>query len=110
MIPNEPVTLEALDAGAIPDGHGHIDPTSGDWTTFHTSYATVVTRGGSEFWKASRVSNSVSHVWRLPWDSTAAAATPRMRLRHGSDYHYIESVQDLDMHHQTVEIQTRRTV
>lgn len=108
---NEPITIQELDAGTIPDAHGHIDATSADgWAPYHTAFADVFTDGSREFWKANRVSNSVSHIWSMQWDTTAAAATPRMRLKHGTDLHYISSVEDVDQAHRVVRIQTRRTV
>lgn len=106
---NERLTIESLKGTA--DAHGHIDNTSNDnWKTYTSSYATVMTRGGREFWKVDQQAADVTHVWRCPYGKALAAATPDMRLKHEGLFYEIVSVVDLDMKHEEIEIQTRLAI
>ena len=57
-----------------------------------------------------QVTAEVSHVWRCPWSTRLAAATPDMRLKHEDVVYNILSVIDIDLAHEEIEIQTARAV
>lgn len=106
---DQPITIQQLFGSA--DAHGFIDETDdNNWSTYATAYARVQTTGGREFWKVDRVDADVSAEWRCQWDTTLAAATPAMRLKHGSTIHQIVSVIDVDLAHNEISIQTKRAV
>lgn len=93
------------------DAHGHIDNTDPDnWSEYTSSYASVKSRGGREFWKTDQVASDVSHVWRCPYSSELVAATTRMQLVCESLTYEILSVVDIDLAHSEIEIQTKRAV
>ena len=103
------IKIESLSGTA--DAAGHVDPTTdANWTTYANSYASVVTKGGKEFWKVQQVNADVDQSWRMPWSRSIAAATPDMRLIYEDVTYEILSVVDVDLAHKEVEIQTRRTV
>lgn len=90
------------------DAHGHIvETTEANWSTYEQSYASVITKGGREFWKVQQVTADVSHVWRCNWTRGLMAATPDMRLVCEGKVHNIVSVIDVDEAHQEIQIQTR---
>lgn len=104
------VRIESL-TGATADGYGHIDNTDdANWSSYCTAYASVMSKGGREFWKVDRVEADVSHVWVCPYSKTLANATPDMRLISEGVTYEILSVIDIDIAHEEVEIQTRRAV
>ena len=106
---DKPVTIEQLSGSA--DAHGHIDNTdNANWSSYTTSFARVISRGGREFWKVDQQAADVTHVWVCPYDSTVAAATPDMRLKYNSTVYQIVSVIDVDLASEEVEIQTKRAV
>jgi head-tail adaptor len=106
---DQKVQIQSLTGTA--DAHGHVDNTAdSNWSAYADSFASVMSKGGREFWKVDRVEADVSHVWRCPWSRTVAAATPDMRLIHDSTTYEILSVIDIDLAHEEVEIQTRRAV
>ena len=103
------ITIQELTGAA--DAHGHIDNTAdASWSAYESAYASVQSKGGREFWKVDQVNAEVSHVWRCPWSTKLAAATPDMRLKYEGVVYQIFSVIDVDMEHREVEIQTKRAV
>jgi len=89
------------------DAHGHPVDT---WTQYTTSFASVLSKGGREFWKIDQVNADVSHVWTCPYSAALAAATPDMQLVSEGVTYEIESVIDIDLEHKRVQIQTKRAV
>lgn len=105
------IRIERASASAAADAHGHVDITAdATWETYCESYASVMSKGGREFWKVATVSADVSHVWNCPYSSQLASADPAMRLVHEGVTYEILSVIDIDLAHDTIEIQTRRAV
>ena len=103
------VVIESLSGTA--DAHGHIDNTSeSNWSQYVISFASVITQGGTEFWKVDKLDSTVSHLWKCPYSKTLAAATTKMRLVSESVTYEIMSVIDVDLAHQEVQIQTKRAV
>ena len=103
------IELQSLSGTA--DSHGFVDESdSTNWTTYEESYASVISKGGREFWKVEQVGADVSHVWRCPFSDRMAAATPDMRLIHETTTYEVLSVVDVDLAHHTVELQTKRAV
>ena len=103
------VVIKSLTGTA--DAHGFVDNTdAANWTKYDTSYASVQSTGGREFWKVDQVSDDVSHVWLCPYSATLAAATPAMQLISEGLTYDILSVIDIDLAHQEIQIQTRRAV
>jgi head-tail adaptor len=103
------VVIESL--SGTEDAHGHIDNTDdSNWSQHVVSYASVITKGGKEFWKKETVDATVDQVWTCPYSKTLAAATPDMRLVSESVTYEIMSVIDIDLAHREVEIQTRKAV
>jgi hypothetical protein len=103
------VVIESL--SGTEDAHGHIDLTDdSNWSEYVASYASVVTKGGREFWKKDTVDATVDQVWACPYSKSLAAATPDMRLVNESVTYEIMSVIDIDLAHQEVQIQTKRAV
>jgi SPP1 family predicted phage head-tail adaptor len=103
------ITVQRLSGTA--DAHGFVDnTTNANWTGYASSFASVKTKGGREFWKVQQVNADVSHVWMCPWSKTLAAATPDMRLICEGVTYEILSVIDIDLASQEIEIQTRRAV
>jgi len=104
------ITVESL-TGTTADAHGHVDNTAAaNWTTYTTAFASVVGKGGREFWKVHQVNADVDHVWRCPYDKTLVAATTDMRVKWEAVTYEILSVVDVDLAHAEIEIQTRRAV
>ncbi len=104
------IKVESL-TGSTADAHGHVDNTvSTNWTTYAQPYASVMSKGGREFWKVDQVAADVSHVWYCPYDANVAAATPDMRIVWDGKTYEILSVVDIDLAHEEIEIQTRRAV
>lgn len=100
------ITIQRLSGTA--DAHGQIDQTTNaNWSTYETAFASVISKGGTEFWKVQQTNADVSHVWKCGWTKTLAAATPDMRLLFEGNVHQILSVIDIDYAHQEIEIQTR---
>jgi len=107
---NRKVVIESL-SGATEDGHGHVDNTDdSNWSQYVISYASVMSKGGREFWKVDKLDATVSHVWKCPWSKTLAAATPAMRLVSEEVTYEVMSVIDIDLNHEVVEIQTKKAV
>lgn len=105
---NKKVVIEKL-SGTV-DAHGFVDNTStANWLRHTTSFASVKSKGGREFWKVDQVSADVSHAWNLPYSSELAAATPDMRLISEGVTYEILSVIDIDLAHREIEIQTKVT-
>ena len=103
------VVIQSLSGTA--DAHGFIDNTDDtNWSEYAIGYASVQSKGGREFWKVDQVNADVSHVWWCPYSKTLAAATPAMRLRNESVTYEIQSVVDIDLAHEEIEIQTKRAV
>jgi len=103
------VVIESLSATA--DAHGFEDNTDdSNWSQYTTSFASVKSKGGREFWKVDQVNADVSHVWLCPYSKALAAATPKMRLKNEDVVYEILSVIDIDLAHKEVEIQTKRAV
>jgi len=103
------VVIESLSGDE--DAHGHINNTlDSNWSQYVSSYASVMTQGGSEFWKVDKVDATVSTVWKCPYSKTLAAATPDMRLVSESVTYEIVSVIDIDLAHKEVQIQAKRAV
>lgn len=103
------IKIERLSGTA--DAHGQIDQTAdANWSTYESSFASVISKGGAEFWKVQQTNADVSHVWKCPWSRGLAAATPDMRLICEDVAHQILSVIDIDLAHQEIEIQTRHPV
>lgn len=104
------VTIKHL-TGQTPDAHGQVEQaTESNWSEFCKAWCTCVSKGGREFWKVQQVNADVSHVWRSPWSKTLANATPDMRLIFEGVSYEILSVQDVNMDHTEIEIQTKRAV
>ena len=104
------ITIEELSGTA--DAHGFIDPTEdGNWKTYVTSYSSVMSRGGREFWKVKQVNAEVSHVWRCPYSKKLADGTSALRLKsEGVTYELSAPPLDIDLAHVEIEIQTKRAV
>ena len=103
------VVIKSLSGTA--DAHGFIDNTdASNWSEYTTTYASVISKGGREFWKVDQVNADVSHVWPCPYTKKLAAATPAMQLHYESVTYEIQSVIDIDLAHKEIEIQTRRAV
>lgn len=101
------ITVEQFSGSA--DAHGHIDITdNSNWSTYTTAYAKCMTKGGREFWKVDKMEADVSHVWVCPYDTTLAAAAPKMRVKWNSTYFEIVSVINIDLANERIEIQTRQ--
>lgn len=107
---NKRVTVQRL-KDLTADAHGHVDNTDNDnWEDYCTAFASVQTSGGREFWKVDRVEADVSREWTCTYTSKLAEATPDMRIKHGTTYHEIVSVIDVDDAHRVIKIQTRVAV
>ena len=103
------VVIKSLTGTA--DAHGHIDNTdAANWSPYTRSFASVMSKGGREFWKVDQVNADVSHVWRCPYSAALAAATPDMQLINENVTYEIQSVIDIDLAHKEIEIQTKRAV
>ena len=103
------VVIKSLSGTA--DAHGFIDNTdASNWSQYTTSFASVTSKGGREFWKVDQVNSDVSHVWRCPYSKALAAATTVMQLHNESVTYEIQSVIDIDLAHKEIEIQTKRAV
>jgi len=103
------ITVERV-AGTA-DAHGHVvETTEANWTEYASSFASVQTKGGREFWKVQQMSADVTHVWHCPWSKRLMQATPDMRIICEGQPHYIVSVIDIDEAHREIQIQTRRPV
>lgn len=104
------VTIKHL-TGQTPDAHGQVDQTvEANWSQYAKAFCKVQTKGGREFWKVQQVNADVSHVWRTQWSKTMQNVTPDMRLVFEGLTYEILSVQDVDMDHVEIEIQTKRAV
>jgi SPP1 family predicted phage head-tail adaptor len=98
-------------SGQTLDVHGHVDQTTeSNWSIYATAFCKVQTKGGREFWKVQQVNADVSHVWRTQWSKAMQNVTPDMRLIHEGLTYEIVSVQDIDLAHEEIEIQTKRAV
>lgn len=107
---NKKITIQRLVA-ATADAHGHVpEATGSNWATYCNAFASVVSRGGREFWKVQQTNADVTHVWMCPYSKELAAATPDMRLTCEGETYNIISVIDIDLAHRDIEIQTRRAV
>lgn len=90
------------------DAHGHVvETTDANWSTYEQAYASVITKGGREFWKVQQTAADVSHVWNCDWSKKLMEATPDMRLVCEGKTHNIVSVIDVDEAHMEIQIQTR---
>ena len=104
------VRIERL-AKATPDAHGHVSLiVASNWEHYCDAWCSCVSKGGREFWKVQQVNADVTHVWRSDWSKTLAAALPSMRLIYEGNTYEIISVEDVDLAHQQVEIQTKRAI
>ena len=107
---NKSITIQDI-TGTTADAHGAVDiTTNSNWGTYLRAYASVISKGGREFWKVEQVNANVSHVWRSQYSSELAAANPSMRLVSEGVTYEILSVVDIDLAHSEIEIQTRRAV
>lgn len=106
---NKRIRIERLTGTA--DAHGQINQTlDSNWTPYESAFASVISKGGTEFWKVQQTNADVSHVWKCDWTKAMSEATPDMRLVSEDVVHQILSVIDIDLAHQEIEIQTRRPV
>jgi hypothetical protein len=104
------ITVQKL-IGQTADAHGQVDRTTdANWGTYCTEWCSCVSKGGREFWKVQQVNADVSHVWTAMWSKTTANITPFMRLIFEGNTYEILSVQDINMDHYEIEIQTKRAV
>ncbi len=104
------ITIESL-TGSTADAAGHIDKTAtANWAKYEAAFASVISKGGREYWKQDIVAADVSHVWKCQYTKALAAATPAMRLVNETVVYEILSVIDVDLAHGVVEIQTRKAV
>jgi len=106
---NKKVLIQELTATA--DAHGFVDDTADvSWTTYCTSYATVISKGGREFWKNDQKLADVNHIWTCPWTKTLEAAKPSMRLKYETATYSIILVENIDLSNKTVVIHTAKKV
>ena len=107
---NKSITIQSI-TGTTVDAHGAVDITTGsNWSTYVRTFASVISKGGREFWKVNQVNADVSHVWKAQYCSELANATPAMRLVSEGVTYEILSVIDIDLAHREIEIQTKRAV
>lgn len=107
---NKKVSIESL-TGTTADAHGHVDNTAAaNWTEYVAAFCSVQSKGGREFWKVDQVNANVDHVWETGYNATIAAVTPDMRLKHDGNTYEIIAIIDIDLSHETIQIQTRRAV
>jgi SPP1 family predicted phage head-tail adaptor len=103
------VKIQELTGGE--DAHGFTDLTAdSNWSDVLSSFASVKSKGGREFWKVDQVSADVSHVWLCPYGSELADVKPTARLVNEGVVYEILSVIDIDLAHEQIEIQTKRAV
>lgn len=103
-------TIQHL-TGQTTDAHGQVEQTTNaNWSEYCKLWCSCVSKGGREFWKVQQVNADVSHVWKAMWSKTAANITPFMRLIFEGNTYEILSVQDINMDHYEIEIQTKRAV
>ena len=103
------ITIE--ESATTVDAHGHVDITADtNWSEYVKTWASVKSRGGREFWKVDQVQADVDHVWLCPYSAKLSTAKPQMRIKYEIVIYEIISVIDIDMEHQEIEIQTRRSV
>ena len=104
------ITIERITATTA-DAYGQIDLTvASNWGPYEHTYASCTSKGGREFWKVQQVNADVSHVWRCPWTKALSQADPTMRIVFEDQRYEILSVEDVDLNHREIEIQTRRAV
>lgn len=105
------VTIEKPKSTGYDSDYGTYDYTdSTNWEEHTQAYAKVQTRGGREFFQASKVHADVSHLWETQSTAKVRAAKPRMRLTWDGRVFQILSVQDKDEDRRTVEISTKEVV
>lgn len=105
------ISVQRVKPTASADNSGFIDLTNdANWEEYEAAFASVKTRGGREFWKVDIVSADVSQVWVCDYSTKMAAATPKMRLKSEDVVYNIASVIDVDLAHETIEIQTTKAV
>lgn len=93
------------------DAHGQVDQTTNaNWGLHTSAWCSVISQGGREFWKVQQVNGDVSHVWNADWSPEMATVIPAMRLIYDGNTYEILSAVDIDLKHESVEIQTRRAV
>lgn len=108
---NKLVTIEKPKSTGYDSDYGTYDLTSSaNWEQHARAYAKVETRGGREFFQASKVHADLSHLWETPSTGKVRAATPKMRLIWNNRVFQILSVQDKDEDRRVVEISTKEVV
>jgi len=108
---NKLVTIEKTKSTGYDSDYGTYDLSSDtNWEQHTKAYAKVQTRGGREFFQASKVHTDVSHLWEMQSTAKVRAATPKMRLIWNSRVFQILSVQDKDEDRRVVEISTKEVV
>jgi PHP family Zn ribbon phosphoesterase len=107
------ISLQELDPNASTDGAGVVDKTAAaSWLNHEDAYASVISRGGREFWKVDLVAADVSHVWTVDWTETLDAKTKaggaQMRLLYEGLVYNVAQMVDVNLDHEQIEIQTTR--
>ena len=113
MYPNL-VTIEkpktATD-GATVNAAGHIDYSlDANWQEHTKAYAKIQTRGGREFFQASKNHAELSHLFEVPDSTKVRSSGPEMRINWSGRKFNILSVQDKDEARRYSEISTKEAV
>ena len=105
------VTIEKPKTTGYDSDYGTHDLSSDTvWEDHTKAYANVQTRGGREFFQASKVHADVTHLWEVASTAKTRSTTPEMRLKWNDRTFQILSVQDKDEDRRTVEISTKEVV
>jgi SPP1 family predicted phage head-tail adaptor len=102
------VTIQKIKTSPSLNALGEADLTDdANWETHCVRWASVDTQGGREFWKRQRVQAEVDQIFRVRYDSTTKAITPRMRVLDDQGVkREIKAAFDVDAGHRIIEIQT----
>ena len=105
------ITIEKPKTTGFDANYGTHDLSSdASWEQHTKAYANVLTRGGREFFQASKVHADLSHLWEVASTAKTRSATPEMRLTWNDRTFQILSVLDKDEDRRTVEISTKEVV
>lgn len=83
------------------DAYGGRDRDWNEASPFATVYAAIEPLSGAEQWRAKQAQSSVSHKVTIRY---LAGVNPKMRVKFGSRYLNIESVQNLGERNRTLEL------
>lgn len=105
------ITIEKPKTTGYDSDYGTHDLSSNtNWEQHTKAYAKVSTRGGREFFQASKVHSDVTHLWEVQSTAKVRTATPDMRLKWDDRTFQILSVLDKDENRRVAEISTKEVV